>query len=465
MAAPQSTATRAESEPALSVQDLRARVDAGRIDSVIMGFPGLYGLRGKSFDAHFFLDHVFERGAGTSAYLLTADPDMRFLPGFALVGWETGAGDVLLRPDPATLRPAGWTTDSAFVLADALDVRQQPIALAPRAVLADQVRRLERDGVSASLGLEAEALAYEITDRAARRRGYRDLSAAGDVNGDYALEHPGPFTGLLAALRRAARDTGLPLEAVKTEAGLGQLEITFRHADPLAAADAHTVYKLLARTVAQQERMSLTFMAKPYTALDGNSCHLHLSLNTVDGTGLVDQDGHLTAFGEHAVAGALAALGDLAVLMLPYVNSYKRLHTDPPLFAPSTLTWGYDNRTTAIRVVGHGTGGHLECRIPGADAQPHLAAAALLAACGHGIRQQLPLKAEPVAGNAYQHPGAPLLPQTLDQAVSRFAGSVLAGELFGAPVVEHYTTAARHESAYHRGAVSDVERERGFARA
>lgn len=463
MDAQQSIARRAE--PAMSVQDLHDQVKGGRIDSVLMAFPGLYGLRGKQFEARFFLEQVLRHGADASAYLLTADADMRFLQGFDLVGWDSGAGDVLLRPDPGTLRPAGWTRDSVLVLADVLDAAQQLIPVAPRAVLAGQVRRLEQDAVSASLGLEAEALAYKITGRAAARRGYRDLPAAGDVGGDYALEHPDAFTGLLAALRRAARVSALPLEAVKTEAGLGQLEITFRHGAPVAAADAHAVYKLLARKVAQQQRMSVTFMAKPYTAVDGNSCHLHLSLHTADGVGLVDQAGALTALGEHAVAGALAALGDLAVLMLPYVNSYKRLHTDPPLFAPTTLTWGYDNRTTAIRVVGRGAGGHLECRIPGADAQPHLAAAALLAACGHGIGQQLSLTAEPVVGNAYQRPGAPLLPLTLDQAVCRFAGSALAGELFGADVVEHYATAARHEIAYHRGVVTNVERERGFARA
>jgi glutamine synthetase len=463
MDALESTTTR--TAPALSVQDLHDQVNNGRIDSVLMAFPSPYGLRGKQFEARFFLEQVLRHGADTSAYLLTADTDMRFLPGFDLVGWHTGAGDVLLRPDPGTLRPAGWTQDSVLVLADALDAAQQPIPAAPRAVLAGQVRRLEQDAISASLGLEAEALAYEITARAARRRGYRDLPAAGDSGGDYALEHPEAFTGLLAALRRAAQASGLPLEAVKTEAGLGQLEITFRHAEPRAAADAHAVYKLLARQVAAQQRMSVTFMAKPYTALDGNSCHLHLSLHTADGTGMVDQAGALTALGEHAVAGCLAALGDLAVLMLPYVNSYKRLHADPPLFAPTTVTWGYDNRTTAIRVVGRAAGGHLECRIPGADAQPHLAAAALLAACGHGIRQQLPLQTDPVVGNAYQRSGTPGLPGTLDEAVSRFAGSALAGELFGASVVEHYTTAARHEIAYHRAVVTDVERERGFARA
>ena len=463
MDALQSTTTRAE--PAMSVQQLCEQAAAGRIDSVLMAFPSPYGLRGKQFEARFFLEQVLRHGAETSAYLLTADADMRFLQGFDLVGWHTGAGDVLLRPDPGTLRPAGWTQDSVLILADALDTRHQPIPTAPRAILAEQVRRLEQDAISASLGLEAEALAYEITDRAARRRYYRDLPAAGDFNGDYALEHPEAFTALLAALRRAARVSGLPLEAVKTEAGLGQLEITFRHAEPRAAADAHAVYKLLARQIAAQQRMSVTFMAKPYTALDGNSCHLHLSLHTADGTGLVDHAGALTALGEHAVAGALAALGDLAVLMLPYVNSYKRLHTDPPLFAPTTVTWGYDNRTTAIRVVGRGAGGHLECRIPGADAQPHLAAAALLAACGYGIRQQLPLQSEPVVGNAYQRPDLPGLPGTLDEAVGRFAGSALVRELFGAQVVEHYTTAARHEIDYHRRAVTDVERERGFTRA
>jgi glutamine synthetase len=462
---PAAAATVNDSDPALAAEQLREQVASGRTHSVIMGFASPHGLRGKVFDAGFFLDKVLDRGAHASAYLATADADMRFLPGFDLVGPHTGGGDFLLMPDVSTLRPAGWTKGTALVLADALGTERQPIAVTPRAVLANQARRLGQCGVAASLGLEAEALVYAIASEDAQRRGYRDLPPVGQVNGDYALDHSDAFIGLLEALRRATRASGLRLEGIKTEAGLGQLELTFQHDDPLKAADAHSVYKLLAHRVARGAGMTLTFMAKPYTALDGNSCHLHLSLRTADGEGLVDRGGRLTEFGRHAVAGALAVLGDLAVLMLPYPNSYKRVHADPPLFAPSTLTWGYDNRTTAIRVVGRGAHGHLECRIPGADAQPHLAAAALLAACRYGIREQLELSADPVTGNAYEYIGVPRLPSTLDEAATRFADSPLAAELLGGDVVGHYAAAAGHEIAYYRGEVTDVERARGFERA
>jgi glutamine synthetase len=159
-------------------------------------------------------------------------------------------------------------------------------------------------------------------------------------------------------------------------------------------------------------------------------------------------------------------LDQLAVLMLPTVNSYKRLHTDTaPLFAPTTVSWGYDNRTCALRVLGTGESGRIECRIPGADAQPHLAAAALIAAVAHGIEHKLTLTEAPVTASAYDDANAALLPRTLPEAAAGMQDSAAAAELLGCEVVAHYVKAAWHEADFHHRRVSDLERERGFARA
>jgi glutamine synthetase len=452
----------------LTLETLRARA-GGPVDTVLLAVPGITGmLRGKACDLEYFLTVVLAYGTHAAGYLLTADTDMRMLPGFALGGWEHGAGDVWLRPDAATLRAAGWAPGTALVLADAFDRLGRPIPVAPRAVLARQLVRLAEFGLSASLGVESEAMVYDLAFEDARRRGYRELPAVAGHNTDYALAHPSRLAALIDQIRRAACASALPLEGVKTEAGPGQVEVTFRHGDPMRAADGHAVYKLLAHSVAESCGLSLTFMAKPFAGRDGNSCHLHLSLADRDGVNvLVDTRGRLTETGGHAVAGCLAVLDQVAVMMLPTVNSYKRLHTDPypPLFAPRTLSWGYDNRSCAVRVVGAGASGRIECRIPGGDAQPHLAAAALLAAVVHGIERRLPLTEEPVIGSAYDDPHAAPLPRTLDAAVDLFSGSKLAAELLGADVVAHYAQAARHEAEYHRTQVSDLERERGFALA
>lgn len=450
----------------MSEADLREQVADGRIDTVILAVPGMLGtLRGKGYDATYYLDKVAAHGTRAAAYLLATDLNMTPLPGFAIGGWDRGAGDVHLRPDPGTLRPAGWQERTALVLADAHDHTGAPIPLAPRAILTRQIHRLEALGLRASLGIEAEAAVFDISYRDAHRRGYRALPAAADHNTDYALTHRPALTALSRAIRDAALRSALPLEAIKSEADHGQLEVTFQHAEPLAAAANHAVFKLLAKSVAEQQGMALSFMAKPFTTRDGNSGHLHLSLRGPDGGSVFDDGaGALTHTGRHAIAGCLAVLDRFLPLMAPMVNSYKRLGV-PRAFVPTNLSWGYDNRTCALRLVGRGAHARVECRIPGADAEPHLAAAALLAAMIHGIEQRLPLTAGPVAGDAGAQDRTARLPASLHDALARFTASPVAAQAFGGDVVEHYAQGARHELERHARGVTDLERERGFALA
>ena len=452
-----------------AARDLKDSVGLEELNTVVLATPTVTGLlRGKEYDLAYFAEHVRDRGAHAAGYLLTTDVDMRMLPGFPVGGWEQGAGDIVLVPDMGAVWPIAWAPGAALVVADAHDPRSgEPIDFAPRTVLARAISRLKAVGPTASLGIESEAMVYDIDYRDAARRGWRDLPPAADHNTDYALARPTRLNELIDGIRACAYASRLPLEAIKTEAGAGQLEATFRHSDPMRAADNHTLYKLVAHHAASAAGMALTFMAKPFTGLDGNSGHLHLSLLNGHGTSIVvDSEGQLTKTGRQAVAGCLAVLDQLAVLMLPTVNAYKRLHTEgPPLFAPTTLTWGYDNRTCALRVVGAGQSGRIECRIPGADSQPHLAAAALITAVAHGIAEGLELKDPPVTGSAYAVPRARTLPRSLGEARELMEHSKLVASLLGPEVVEHYATVARHEDDFHRLHVSDLERERGFARA
>jgi glutamine synthetase len=253
----------------------------------------------------------------------------------------------------------------------------------------------------------------------------------------------------------------MTVESAKGECNLGQHEITFRYADALTTCDNHSIYKTGAKEIADQAGMSLTFMAK-YDQREGNSCHIHLSLRREDGEPVLSGAGPhgFSPLMEHFLAGQLACLRELTYLLAPNVNSYKRFVAGS--FAPTAVVWGLDNRTCALRVVGHGPALRVENRVPGGDVNPYLAVAALVAAGLHGIEHELMLPAQFV-GNAYSS-DAPRVPSSLRDAAQLLADSSIALEAFGADVVEHYCNAARVELAAFDSAVTDWERQRGFER-
>jgi glutamine synthetase len=229
----------------------------------------------------------------------------------------------------------------------------------------------------------------------------------------------------------------------------------------MTTCDNHSIYKTGAKEIAAQEGMSITFMAKP-NAREGNSCHIHLSLRDADGAPVLAGDGPhgLSPLGQHFLAGQLAALPELTLFYAPNVNSYKRYQ--PGSFAPTSVRWGVDNRTCALRLVGHGSSLRAENRTPGGDVNPYLAVAAMIAAGLNGIQNEVPL--EPAfAGNAYSDDG-PKVPATLREALAQWQGSKIAAAAFGPEVVEHYANYARVELAAYDAAVTDWELRRGFER-
>ncbi|MEU1449693.1 glutamine synthetase family protein, partial [Streptomyces mirabilis] len=253
--------------------------------------------------------------------------------------------------------------------------------------------------------------------------------------------------------------------SVKTEGAAGQLEITFPYGPAMTACDAYTVYKQALRHIAQRHGMTPTFMAAPQTGV-GSGLHIHLSLLDVadyrNAFATRPDEEELPETMQRAIAGLISTMPYLAPLYAPHANSYKRY--TPHSFAPTRFTWGYDNRSCAIRVTGHGTGRHLEVRLPGADANPYLALAAALAAIAHGITDA-PELLPPCAGDAYQADSALPVPRDLADAVADFDGSKTALAAFGERVVRHYTRAAQAEIDEHRRRVTDVELQRGFDRA
>ena len=442
----------------MTLDDLRAAVDAGEIDTVLLAMCDMQGrLQGKRLTASHFLAEVAEHGAEACNYLLAVDVEMTPVEGYAIAGWDRGYGDFALRPDLGTLRRVPWQEGTVVLMSDVEWISGGPVNPSPRQVLRRQLERLAERGWVANAGTELEFQLFKTSYEDAWKQGYRDLEPANLYNVDYSLLGTARVEPLLRRIRNAMAGAGMEVENSKGECNLGQHEINFRYSDALQSADAHVIYKNGAKEIAAQEEMSISFMAK-FDEREGNSCHIHFSLaDTADGRAVFAREpDKFDAF----VAGLLAGLGELTLFLAPNINSYKRFAADS--FAPTALAWGEDNRTCALRLVGHGEGRRVECRAPGADVNPYLAISALIAAGLDGIDKQLVLPA-PIEGNAYLA-DAPRLPTTLRDARELFAGSGLARAAFGDDVVDHYLNGADVELAAFDAAVTDWERVRGFER-
>jgi glutamine synthetase len=319
---------------------------------------------------------------------------------------------------------------------------------------------LAERGLTAYVGTELEFGVYKDSYEEAWARGYRDLHPANLYNVDYSLLGTSRVEPLLRRIRTEMAGAGLRPESAKGECNLGQHEIAFRYDDALSTSDNHAIYKLGAKEIAAQEGMALTFMAKP-NQREGNSCHIHFSLRDASGNPVMAAGGGLAALGEQVIAGLLSSLRELTLLYAPNINSYKRYQ--PGTFAPTAVRWGLDNRTCALRLVGHGSSLRVENRVPGGDVNPYLAIAAMAAAALHGIDNALPLEPA-LAGNAYADEGAPRVPTTMRDALELWRSSGLAERAFGAEVVAHYGNYAQVELAAFDAAVTDWEMFRGFER-
>lgn len=444
---------------------LAALAEAGEIDTVLVAFPDMYGrLLGKRYDAAYFLDAA-EHGLHFCDYLLACDMEMNPAPGYRFTGWDQGYRDAWGAIDWSTLRRASWLDRSALVLCDIRDeTTGEPVEIAPRSVLQRQVERARAAGLRPMGACELEFFVFSDSYDAARDKRYHDLRTYGSYIEDYHLFQGTKTEALLGAIRTHLARSGIPVEFSKGEWGAGQTEINIRYADVGVMADRTVIFKQIAKEIAYQQGLGVTFMAKWDEAHAGSSMHIHFSL--WDETGTHNRFASESASGESdlfrwALGGMLAHGRELALLYAPTVNSYKRYQAAS--FAPTALAWGYDNRTTGFRVVGRGPSLRIECRIPGADANPYLALAALLAAALDGIERQI----EPppaLSGDAYAADSIPHIPRSLPEAIAEFENSDLVRRAFGDAVVEHYLHFARTEQQAFDAAVTCWERQRYFER-
>ena len=396
----------------LGFDELKADVESGAIDTVVVAFTDMQGrLMGKRLHGEFFVE---ECGAGHAVegcnYLLALEMEMDPVPGYAIASWERGYGDFALQPDLATLRRIPWLEATALVLCDVGWHDGSPVAPSPRQVLRAQVERAEALGFTPMIGSELEFFLLKETYEEAHRQGYEDLTPSVPYILDYhilASTYDEPF---IRQIRNGMQAAGMKVETSKGEAWPGQHEINFRYADALTMADNHVVYKNGAKELAHLNGCSITFMAKPDHTWIGSSCHIHSSLWRGARSAF---DGETPTF-RRWLAGQIANLKELAIFLAPNVNSYKRFAAGS--WAPTTLAWGHDNRTCGFRIVGHGPALRTETRIPGADANPYLAFAAIIAAGLDGIERKLRLP-RALEGNAYES-DAERFPHSLREAIA-----------------------------------------------
>ncbi len=450
----------------LSVEHLTARIDTGEIDTVVVAFTDMQGrLQGKRLHGAYFRDEVLGHGTEGCNYLLGVDIDMNTVDGYAITSWDKGYGDMEFVLDLDTIRVLPHLPATAMVQCDLAWPDGRPVVQSPRAILQAQVDKAAELGFVALAGTELEFIVFEDTYEAAHAASYRDLTPANQYNVDYSILGTTRVEPLLRDIRNSTYAAGMNVEGAKGECNFGQHEIGFLYDDVVVTADNHAVYKTMAKEIASLHGKSLTFMAK-YDEREGNSCHIHLSLRGTDGEVVFwDDEGEGTGVVRRSTTrsspGCWPAMADFTLLFAPNINSYKRFADGS--FAPTAIAWGEDNRTCAVRLVGHGRGARMENRVPGGDVNPYLALAAMLAGGLHGIEQELELE-PPLVGNAYTS-DKPKVPHTLRDGARRLPGL---GAGPGRPWATRSSTTTRtwptSSSSPSTSAVTDWELRRGFER-
>ncbi|MGI9412707.1 MAG: glutamine synthetase family protein, partial [Hyphomicrobiales bacterium] len=434
----------------LSLDQLREDVAAGSVDTVLACQIDMQGrLMGKRFQAEFFCDSAWEETHSCN-YLQATDMEMYTVPGYKATSWEAGYGDYTMKPDLDTLRRVPWLEGTALVLCDLLDhATHADVPHSPRAVLKKQVARLEAMNSRAFMASELEFFLFGDSYAEAHDKGYRGLRPISPYNEDYHIFQTTKEEDVMRAIRNGIHGAGIPVENSKGEADAGQEELNVQYADALTMADRHTIMKNGIKEIAWAKGRAVTFMAKWDYGFAGNSCHIHQSLaGADDGQSMfhdADAEHGMSETMRHYLAGLLHHASEITYFLAPYINSYKRFMAGT--FAPTKAIWSLDNRTAGYRLCGAGTKAvRVECRVGGADLNPYLAYAALLAAGLDGIENKRELEA-PFTGDAYGGRRLREIPTTLRDATTALNRSKMLRAAFGDEVIDHYVHAARWEQS------------------
>jgi len=418
-------------------------------------------LRGKYIDRDKF-NAALDKGLGFCDVILGWDSNDQQYDNVRFTGWHTAYPDAQVRLLPDTCRALPLEGNMLLFLGEFAGPAEQ---VCPRAVLRRVLQRAAGHGFAASAAAEFEFFVFTETPDSVRAKHYRDLQNLTPGYFGYSVLRSGVHAELYQALLQLAADMRMPIEGLHTETGPGVIEAALQYTAALEAADRAALFKTFVKVLAQRRGLMATFMAKWSQQLPGQSGHLHLSLARSDGSAVFHDPAKPRAISDELrwfVGGQQALMPELLAMVACTVNSYSRLV--PGYWAPTSATWGIENRTCALRVIlGGANSQRVEYRIAAADINPYLAIAAALGSGLWGIEQRIEPDA-PIAGSAYERtlPARRQLPRTLDEAARRLARSKVAAELFGAPFVAHFAASREWEEREFRRAVTDWELARYF---
>ena len=442
----------------MNLKQLTTQIRSGAIDTVIAAVPDIFGrLVGKRFAGDYFLKQIARHGTHACSYLLTVNIEMDPLDGFKLANWDKGFGDFRMQPDFSTTRLLPWLPGTALVLCDFVHDSGDVVQEAPRSVLRHQLDRLAKKGFTSFFASELEFFLFNNSFHDAFTSEYRNLTPSSDYRIDYHTMQPARDEPLFRQVRNQMETARVPVECSKGEWGRGQHELNFVYDQPLPMADMHVVFKQGLKEIVAQHSKCVTFMAKPWATEVGSSCHIHVSL-WKSGKNVFASGSKLF---RQFLGGLMKYSPELCCFFAPTINSYKRYQSAS--WAPTKMAWSCDNRTVGFRVVGEGSSFRIENRMPGADANPYLAYAAMLAAGMAGIEEGLDC-GEDYRGNAYTDPKLVALPKSLGDAVQLLERSKLGRRAFGEDVINFYVHSAKLEAQAFNDAVTDWERVRYFER-
>ncbi len=439
-----------------------AQSAADRVKVAVCDIDGV--LRGKSLDKDYFLTSAV-RGFGFCDVVFGWDSSDACYDNVAYTGWHTGYPDARARVDLATHRRIPWEDNQDFFLCDFEDAKGRPLGVCPRQLLKGVESRLRDAGFASKVGFEFEWFNFRETPQGLAEKRYQGLTPLTPGMFGYSILRAGQNSDFFSALTSDLKGFDVPLEGIHTETGPGTYEAAIRCADGLEAADRAVLFKTAVKQIAHRFGIVASFMARWNKALPGCGGHIHESLIDLKTGESAFHDpgapGSMTPAFESFLAGQMHCLPELLPLFAPTVNSYKRLVKG--YWAPTSVTWGRDNRTVCFRVIfGSAASARLECRVGGADLNPYLALAASLASGLYGIENNMKLTAPQVSGNGYEHDAAVALPRDLGQAAEALANSKIARTLLGDAFVEHFVNTRLWEWRQYQTAVTDWELERYF---
>lgn len=435
---------------------------SGKVKIAFADIDGI--LRGKYISTEKFLSAI-ENGLGFCDVILGWDAGDITYDNVQYTGWHTGYPDSPAVLDMNTFRKIPWENDVPFFLGELTDQKGNPLEIYPRQLLKKILREANQQGYSPVFSQEFEWYNFAETPQTANAKQFRDLTPLTPGMFGYSILRTSLGNPYFTDLFELLKKFNVSLEGLHTETGPGTYEAAIVYSDILEAADRAVLFKTAVKEIAYKHGVMATFMAKINENLPGCGGHVHQSLwdKTAKKNLFHDEKDKtkMSSLMKSYVAGQLYCLPSILPMYAPTINSYKRLVEGA--WAPTTLTWGIDNRTVALRVLsGSSKSSRLETRVIGSDVNPYLAMAACLASGLYGIKNKLKLSQPATIGNGYKESANGILPSTLMEATQQMKGSKLAKELFGSAFVDHFTQTREWEWRQHLKAVTDWEYKRYF---